>query len=662
MTFKSILTVLSCLFFQIVLSAQVLKGTILDDLGSPVVNARITLFNNDTTLFRETRTDVNGRYSIADLPGGGPYLFFGVAAKGKEYFQNVTTGVLDTIRWDATLFPETNPGDWNIIIQSPEALGGTDLGVLLPDGNIFYCHSTKDPFVFVPSLNDTVLVKGHDKVQGCVGPVLLTDGKIMFAGGTDKEIYGPGTRKVKTFDPIKSQWKYLPDLLDYRWYPTITPLFDGRYLIAGGGGLDNPIRVKSSEVYDPNTGISIPADTLKVGNEVSPIIPLLNGKILMTHRPPQLFDPETMQWELAGDFVQSNRMANGDHSDHELVHLPDGHVLAVGFKSFVPGQPGVNLEMYDPDLDQWSLRSNFSPTRSRAKAVLLPDQKVLVIGGYKEDPNDNSPVNNYGYMALTDQYDPASDTWRRLSPMNLAREYHAITALVPDGRIIAVGGEGQPGNEPPMSIIEAFSPPYLFRGIRPEIHNFDTTTFKRGEYIHFDVSKTNALTKVVLMSTAVLTHFMNSGNNRFLNLEFTQSGNQVTAAFPSDSLHLMPGWYMLFGMVDDIPSVGQIIHIEKGMAEVTATKDIEPAIITARVYPNPTDGQLQIEITGAEVGQKVKLKIFDSLGRHVFNDEVTSASIHFRHEVELPKNISPGILHLVITLKECVIVKNIMLQ
>ncbi|MEP6794912.1 MAG: galactose oxidase-like domain-containing protein, partial [Saprospiraceae bacterium] len=455
------------------------------------------------------------------------------------------------------------------------------------------------------------------------------------------------------------QWKYLPDLLDYRWYPTITPLFDGRYLIAGGGGLANPIRVKTSEIYDPYSGTSIPADTLKIGNEVSPIIPLLNGKILMTHRPPQLFDPETLQWELAGDFVQSNRMANGDHSDHELVHLPDGHVLSVGFKSFVAGQPGVNLEMYDPVTNQWSLRSNFSPTRSRAKAVLLPDKKVLVIGGYKENANDNTPVNNYGYMALTDQYDPSSDTWRRLSPMNLAREYHAITALVPDGRIIAVGGEGQPGNEPPISIIEAFSPPYLFRGIRPEIHDFDTSTFKRGEYIRFKVSKTNALTNVVLMSTAVLTHFMNSGNNRFLDLEFSQSGNQVTATLPSDSLHLMPGWYMLFGMVDDIPSIGQIIHIEKGVAEVTAIKEIDPTIIAVRVYPNPTDSQLQIEITGAEDGQEVKVKIFDSVGRLVFGDELFISGTPFLHEIDLPKNIGPGMLHIVMSMKENTIVSSI---
>ncbi len=116
---------------------------------------------------------------------------------------------------------------------------------------------------------------------------------------------------------------------------------------------------------------------------------------------------------------------------------------------------------------------------------------------------------------------------------------------------------------------------------------------------------------------------------------------------------------MLFGMVDDIPSRGQIIHIEKGSAEATAIHEIEPNIIGAKVYPNPTDGQLQIEITGAEAGQEVKLKMFDCLGRPIFNDEFIVSGNSFTHEIDLPKNIEPGMLHIIMSMKEEVILKNI---
>lgn len=620
------------------LTAQTLTGTVTDELGAPVSDARVTIFNNDTTIFYEARTDANGVYIFTNLEP--LYFFFGVAKPGKAYFQNATTGIVGTVVHDAVLAPETEPGDWEIIMQSPEALGGTDLGVLLPNGNIFYCHNTKDPFFFVPSENDTAFAQGHTQVQGCVAPALLSNGKVLFAGGTDQEIYGPGTKKVKTFDPATGQWQYLPNLLDYRWYPSIAPLYDERFIVVGGGGLANPVRVKTSEVYDPETGNSVAADTVKFGNEVSPILPLLTGKILMTHRPPQLFDPETMQWELAADFVQGNRLPNGDHSDHELVLLPDGKVLAVGYKSFTPGQPGVNLELYDPLNDEWTLRSNFAPTRSRAKAVLLPDKKVLVMGGQKEDANDPTPVNNWGYMDLTDQYDPATDAWRRLEKMNIKREYHAITALVPDGRIIAVGGEGAPGNEPPQSVIEAFSPPYLFRGVRPEISNLDTTEFKRGGKIQFDVAKTNALTGVVLMSNGVLTHFMNSGNNRYLDLDFTQTGNSVTASLPTDSLQLMPGWYMLFGMVDDIPSVGKMVKIERGLAPVVSgVTDVPGEGFSARVFPNPSSGRFFVEIRGATTGEVLRLEVFDLAGRLVLQDNLMASSSVFQTEITLPLGI-----------------------
>ena len=145
-----------------------------------------------------------------------------------------------------------------------------------------------------------------------------------------------------------------------RWYPTISPLSNGQVIILGGGGLNNPARVKTSEIYDPKSGISKPTGQIAIGNEVSPIVPLLNGKTLMTHRPPQLFDPTTNQWELAADFVQSNRMSNGDHSDHELVLMPDGDVFAFGYKPF-NNIPGTFVEKYDVAANKWELKSSINP-------------------------------------------------------------------------------------------------------------------------------------------------------------------------------------------------------------------------------------------------------------------------------------------------------------
>lgn len=577
------LIVLAFCFLPLALSAQTLIGTVSDPLGAPVGNVRITLFNADTSQFWETRTNASGQYLIANLPSGIP-LSFGAAKPGFAYFQNAIPNIIGTITQNAQLALETEQGQWNIIMVSPEPLGGTDLGVLLPNGTIYYCHSTKDPFAFDPAANDTVTVPGDTKVQGCVAPKLLWNGKVIMAGGTDQEIYGPGSNKVKQYNTSTKTWEPLPSMLDYRWYPAMTQLADGRLLIVGGGGLNNPVRVNTSELYNPITGITEWADTVAIRMEQSPILTLYSGKVLMTFRPPQLFDPTTKQWSLASDFVQGNRMPNGDHVDHELVHLPEGDVIAIGFKPFPAGSGGNLVERYDPITNTWTLRSNFAPLRSRPETVLLPDRHILTLAGFKEEPSDPTPVNQWGHMALTDLYDPYADTWRRLMPMPRKREYHALATLVPDGRIIVVGGEGAPGNEPPQSIIDAYKPPYLFRGVRPQILNLQKTDYHRGDTIRFEVGRTNEPTAVVLQSITAITHMMNCGENRFLDLNFSQQGQAIEAIVPNDSLRSMPGWYMLWAMVDDIPSVARMIRILPGPPPVVVAPP------TAGFTVNQTNG------------------------------------------------------------------------
>lgn len=598
-----------CLIFtsNILVAQYTIKGMITGQTQI-ISGARVTLFNSDTTYFIEERSDDFGMFYFSNVSAGAYKI--GVAKSNYNYKESnvVINENIENFNFD--LEPETEKGRWDVIIKSPEPLGGTDLGILMPDGKIYYCHDTKDPFYFDPMSNDTLSVMGSDSIQGCVGPVLLADSTVWFFGGTLREIYGPGTKKVKKFDIRKNKWKTHQNMLDFRWYPSISPLSNGQVIILGGGGLNNPARVKTSEIYDPKSGISKPTGQIAIGNEVSPIVPLLNGKTLMTHRPPQLFDPTTNQWELAADFVQSNRMSNGDHSDHELVLMPDGDVFAFGYKPF-NNIPGTFVEKYDVAANKWELKSSINPIRSRAKAIIMPDKRVLIAGGEKEDKNDSSLVNQWNYMKRADLYHPETDTWRNLADLNYFREYHAILTLVPDGRVIAVGGEGQPGNEPTQSIIEAFKPPYLFRGVRPEINNLNKRIFSKGEELSFSVSKTDSITGLLLMANAVNTHFMNSSNNRFIELEYEQNNGKVTSLLPSDSLILFDGFYMLFAMVDDIPSIAEIIVVnnQQGMTSNITEYEKEDVVI----YPNPCKDIVYFKSESLTTGVTIR----DSNGRTV---------------------------------------------
>jgi len=140
--------------------------------GSTVIPfARVTLFNAGLTFFRETRTGIDGNFMLTNIPDGNYTL--GATALGKEYMELPQSLNGDVNDLDFTLGNETHPGNWETIMTSPESLGGTDFGILLPDGKIIYCHNSKDPFLFDPVENYTAFIQGDTEVQGCVAPASL---------------------------------------------------------------------------------------------------------------------------------------------------------------------------------------------------------------------------------------------------------------------------------------------------------------------------------------------------------------------------------------------------------------------------------------------------------------------------------------------------------
>ena len=554
------LLLLAAVFCSSTVAAAELTGIVRNSTGEPIAAARVTLTGDSV---RETRSAADGTFRFASLTVGSYVL--GASARDREFVERPVpvASVDQALAAELVLGAETNRGRWITVGRfDHDTFGGTNSGVLLADGRIIYCHDTIDPVIFDPSANTTTSPPASPRLQGCHAVRLLEDGRVLYVGGADVPVYGPGTRQVKTFDPTTERWTILPDLTSARWYPTLVQLSNGELLAIGGGGLQNPVRTSTSEVCDPRTMTWTAAGKIAIGNEVSPVVLLPTGEVLMTHRPPQLFDPKTRTWRGGADFVQSNRMPDGDHSDHEIVAMPDGSVVAIGYKPFAPAPTASITEIYDPSRNEWRLGPTFAPLRSRASIVLLPDRRILVLGGYKEELQDSTPTNEWGYVALADLFDFGRGAWRRLEPMSVAREYHAMPILLPDGRVVVIGGEGQPGIEPEANVIEVFEPPYLFRGPRPEIRNLSRTSIPRGGTVSFDVANTVSPTSVILIGTAARTHFMDSGNSRPIELPFVQNSNRITATIPREPAAAPIGYYVLFVMVDDIPSVGAIVRLD----------------------------------------------------------------------------------------------------
>lgn len=291
--------------------AQGWVGVVRDRAGTAISNARITLISADAGFFRESRTDRNGRFKILDAPAGTFTL--GASALGYEYQElpAVSSGM------DFALGSDVHPGRWSVIGDTePEAFGGTNSGVLMPNGKIIYCHDTVRPIVFDPVSREKQIPNPSPSLQGCHMVSYLPDGRIFYVGGgmvdEARNFNNFAVRTVKAFDPETLTWEVFPDLTEKRWYPGMTLLADGRFLIFGGGGQPERIRVETCEIFEPRTRIWTPTGSLTATGGFGPTMLLLTGEVLVAWFPPQLYNVESGQWRNTGMLKQPLRSEKGE--------------------------------------------------------------------------------------------------------------------------------------------------------------------------------------------------------------------------------------------------------------------------------------------------------------------------------------------------------------
>lgn len=550
--------------------AASVSGQVTRSGGGAVAGARLTLFTPDLLFFREARSDASGNYQFGSILDGAYRL--GVAARGTAYQEVAVTVSGGNVARSFVLGTETNGGRWTIVGNTaPEYLEGTGWGTLLHTGEIFFCHDSNDPIVF-----DTVSQAGwfpgpSNVEQGCHLETLMTNGDLLIAGGSTQGL--PQVNVVKTTKAFRrntNSWPFLRDLNEGRWYPGGVRLPDERVLAIGGEGQpDGYGRTNTCEIYDPLADTWTYTGSFNLPTEMPPTVLLMNGEVFKTWRYPEIYTPSTGLWRAAANMVQARAGApGGDHSDHEIIYLPDGRVMSVGIQ---PAAGVVNpsmVEFYNAGANQWTKGPTPQHLRRAPECALLPDGRVLGFGGTYTGTSPGSLVlKNAGQVPdctnVADLFDPSSDTWRPVAPLNRWVHYHNVTVLAPDGRVFATGGAGTGTglNFGDDSSIEAYEPPYLFRGVRPRIDSVSTTDLSRGETFTMGVSLTSSVTQVLLLSARAASHWIDLGPQRSLSLPFTQTGSQVQATVPNDAVQALAGWYILFAMVDDIPSEGRIVRV-----------------------------------------------------------------------------------------------------
>lgn len=120
---------------------------------------------------------------------------------------------------------------------------------------------------------------------------------------------------------------------------------------------------------------------------------------------------------------------------HTATLLPDGRVLVVGGET-AANDPNTALNkatVYNAQTNTWTEVATMSAARAGHTATLLSNGRVLVVGGAGAARGGGAAP------SPAEIFNPANDTWSA-SPGATERVHHTAT-LLPDGRVLIVGGE-----------------------------------------------------------------------------------------------------------------------------------------------------------------------------------------------------------------------------
>ncbi len=464
----------------------------------------------------------------------------------------------------------------------------------------------------------------------CSGHVYMPDGRPLIVGGIQGLSDDLGPRNATIFDPATESWSQGSMMTTGRYYPAATRLGDGRILVLGGTTTCNTCIADMPEIYDPaaNTWTQLAASA-RLAFKYFPH-PYLqpDGRILVAAENDKAISSVVLDLNTQSWTTVDSRVFDGHSS---AMYLPGKIVKAGTATADNPGLPAA-ATTYVLDMTQstpaWQATASMANPRSYLNLTILPDGQVLATGG--GTTTDKANFSTAVYPA--ELWSPATKSWTTMSSMQNPRLYHSTALLLPDGRVLVAGGGRENGRSKPdpkdQINAEIFSPPYLFKGPRPAIASAPAQ-IQYGASFSVSTPDASRIASVSLMAPGAVTHAFNQ-DQRFVPLSFGQISGGLSIQAPADGNLAPPGPYMLF-LVDTngVPSVASWVRLSG------PTGDTQPPTAPGNLSANSSNGSValtwsassdNVAVTGYSIYRSTTSGFTPAAGNKIGQTSATSYS------------------------------------
>ena len=414
--------------------------------------------------------------------------------------------------------------------------------------------------------NNTVTTRTQSWDMFCNGMILLPDGRPFIMGGNIQ--YDPflGWNRTSIYDPATDKYADMEDMAHGRWYPTPTVLGDGRVMIFSG--LDENSNTNSQvEIYKVGAGWSAPT-TAPWTPPLYPRMHLLpNGKVFYSGPTTQsrTFDPSTNTW--SGTIANTNYGGTRLYGSSVLFPLTPANGYKPKVIIFGGGNPASNsTEIIDLSAASpaWVSGPNMSQPRIEMNATMLPNGKILTVGGSLNDEDTSTA------SLQADIYDTATNKMASAGSNAFPRLYHSIALLLPDATVWVVGGNPTRGSY--EQHVEIYTPPYLYNSngtlaTRPSITSVTPGVIGYGTSFQVQTPDAANISSVVLMKNGSVTHAFDM-EQRLVGLSFTAGSGVLNVTGPPNGNVAPPGYYMIFLInTSGVPSVAKFVQVLKASTD-----------------------------------------------------------------------------------------------